>query len=72
MRARTQVSLLELLARAEVREPLDDTGLRRAMRYAADGGSVLVAASPPVSSAWAPAVERAAALAGVTIVDLLP
>ena len=72
VRTRTQVSLLELLARAEVREPLDDAGLRRAMRYAADGGRVLVAASPTVSSAWAPAVERAAALAGVTIVDLTP
>lgn len=70
VRARTQVSLLECLARAEVREPLDDAALRHAMRYAADGGSVLVAADLTVSTAWAPAIERAAAPAGVTIVDL--
>ena len=70
VRARTQASLLELLARAEVREPLDDAALNRAMRSAADGGSVLVAAGGAVPGAWAPAVQRAAALAGVTVVDL--
>src|ERR1019366_713662 len=37
MRARTQASLVELLARAEVREPLDDAALNRAMRCAAAG-----------------------------------
>ena len=70
MRARTQASLVELLARAEVREPLDDAALNRAMRCAADGGSVLVAAGGTVSGAWAPAVQRAAALAGVTVIDV--
>ena len=70
VRARTQASLLELLARAEVREPLDDAALNRAMRCAADGGSVLVAAGGAVSGARAPAVQRAAALAGVAVVDL--
>ena len=70
MRARTQASLVELLARAEVREPLDDAALNRAMRCAADGGSVLVAAGRTVSGTWAPAVQRAAALAGVTVIDV--
>jgi uncharacterized protein (DUF58 family) len=69
VRARTQASLLELLARADVREPLDDAALNRAMR-SADGGRVLVAAGRTLSGAWAPAVQRAAALAGVTVVDL--
>jgi uncharacterized protein (DUF58 family) len=69
VRARTQVSLLELLARADVREPLGDAALNRAMR-SADAGRVLVAAGRTVSAAWAPAVQRAAALAGVTVVDL--
>ena len=70
VRVRTQASLLELLARAEVREPLDEAALNRAVRCAVDGGSVLVAAGRAVSGAWAPAVQRAAALAGVTVVDL--
>lgn len=68
-RARTQASLLELLARADVREPLGDAALNRAMR-SADGGRVLVAAGRTVAAAWAPAVQRAATLAGVTVVDL--
>lgn len=72
VRARTQVALLELLARADVREPLDDAALRRAMRFAADGGRVLVAAGRAVSGAFTPAVDRAAALAGVTVIDLAP
>lgn len=70
VRARTPASLIELLARVEVREPLADAALNRAMRCAADGGSVLVAAGRTVSSAWAPEVQRAAAIAGVTVVDL--
>ena len=69
VRARTQASLLDLLARADVREPLDDAALNRAMR-SADGGRVLVAADRTVSTGWAPAVQRAAARAGVTVVDL--
>jgi uncharacterized protein (DUF58 family) len=70
VRARTQASLVELLARAEIREPLDDAALNRAMRSAADGGSVLVAAGRTEFDAWATAVTRAAALAGVTVLDL--
>jgi len=69
VRARTQASLVELLARADVCEPLGDAALNRAMRCA-DGGRVLVAAGRAVSGAWAPAVQRAAGLAGVTVVDL--
>jgi len=69
VRARTQASLLELLARADVREPLGDVALNRAMR-SADGGRVLVAAGRTVSGAWTPAVQRAAKLAGVRVVDL--
>ncbi len=69
VRARTQASLLELLARADVREPLGDAALNRAMR-SADGGRVLVAAGRTVAARWAPAVERAAALAGVMVIDL--
>jgi uncharacterized protein (DUF58 family) len=69
VRARTQASLLDLLARADVRQPLSDAALNRAMRKA-DGGRVLVAAGRTVSAAWAPAVQRAASLAGVTVVDL--
>jgi len=69
VRARTQASLLELLARADVREPLGDAALNRAMR-SADGGRVLVAAGRTVSPAWATTVQRAAALAGVTVLDL--
>jgi uncharacterized protein (DUF58 family) len=69
VRARTQASLFELLARADVREPLDDAALTRAMR-GADGGRVLVAAGRTLSAVWAPAVQRAAALAGVIVVDL--
>jgi uncharacterized protein (DUF58 family) len=69
VRARTQASLVALLARVDVREPLDDAALNRAMR-SADGGRVLVAAGGTVSVAWATAVERAAALAGVTVADL--
>jgi len=69
VRARTHASLLELLARADVREPLGDAALNRAMR-SADGGRVLVAAGRTVAGVWAPAVHRAAALAGVTVVDL--
>jgi uncharacterized protein (DUF58 family) len=70
VRARTEGSLLELLARADVREPLGDAALNRVMRCAGDGGSVLVAAGRTVSGVCAPAVQRAAALAGVTVVDL--
>jgi hypothetical protein len=69
VRARTQASLVELLARADVSEPLDDAALNRAMR-SADGGRVLVAAGRTLSGVWAPAVQRAAALAGVTVADL--
>jgi uncharacterized protein (DUF58 family) len=69
VRARTQASLLELLARADVRDPLGDTALNRAMR-SADGGQVLVAAGRKASAVWTPVVQRAAALAGVTVVDL--
>jgi uncharacterized protein (DUF58 family) len=69
VRARTQASLVELLARADVREPLGDAALNRVMR-SADGGRVLVAATRALSHAWAPAVQRAAALAGVTVVDV--
>jgi uncharacterized protein (DUF58 family) len=69
VRARTQASLLELLARADVREPLGDAALNRAMR-SADGGQVLVAAGRKASTGWGPVVQRAAALAGVTVVDL--
>jgi uncharacterized protein (DUF58 family) len=69
VRARTQASLLDLLARADVREPLGDAALNRAMR-SADGGQVLVAAGRTASAGWAPVVQRAAALAGVTVVDL--
>jgi len=69
VRARTQASLLDLLARADVREPLGDAALNRAMR-SADGGRVLVAAGRTVSGTWAPGVQRAASLAGVTVVDL--
>jgi uncharacterized protein (DUF58 family) len=69
VRARTQASLLDLLARADVRQPLSDAALNRAMRKA-DGGRVLVAAGRTVSAAWAPAVQRAASLAGVTVVHL--
>jgi uncharacterized protein (DUF58 family) len=69
VRARTQASLLELLARADVPEPLNDAALNRAMR-SADGGRVLVAAGDALSVAWAPAIRRAASVAGVTVVDL--
>jgi uncharacterized protein (DUF58 family) len=69
VRARTQAALVELLARADNREPLDDGALNRAMRVAADG-SVLLAAGRTVPVQWASAVERAAMLAGVAIVDL--
>jgi uncharacterized protein (DUF58 family) len=69
-RARTEGSLVELLARVDIPEPLNDAAVNRALRCAADGGSVLVAAGRAISSAWAPAVQRAAALAGVTFVDL--
>lgn len=69
VRARTQASLVDLLARADVRVPLDDAALNRTMR-SADGGSVLVAAGRTVKSAWVPAVQRAATLAGLTVVDL--
>lgn len=69
VRARTQASLVELLARADVREPLDDAALNRTMR-SADGGTVLVAAGQTLSGVWAPAVRRAAALAGVTVAEL--
>ena len=69
VRARTQTSLLELLARADVREPLGDAALNRAMR-SADGGQVLLATGRTVSAVWASGVERAAALAAVTVVDL--
>ena len=69
VRARTQASLIELLARADVRAPLDDAALNRAMR-SADGGRVLVAAGGTFSGGGAPAVQRAAALAGVTVAHL--
>jgi uncharacterized protein (DUF58 family) len=69
VRARTEGSLVELLARTETREPLDDAALSRAMRFAADGGSVLVVAGRTVLSAWTPAVLRAATMAGATVVD---
>lgn len=70
VRARTQGSLVDLLARADICEPLDDAALARAMRCTADGGSVVVAAGRTVSPAWAPAVQRAAALVGVAVVEL--
>jgi uncharacterized protein (DUF58 family) len=70
VRARTQGSLVELFARADPRGPLSEAALNRAMRFAADGGSVLVAAGRAALDASAPAVQRAAALAGVTVVDL--
>ena len=70
VRARTQGSLVELLARADIPEPLDDAALSRAMRCTTDGGSVVVAARRTVSGAWVPAVQRAAALVGATVVEL--
>jgi uncharacterized protein (DUF58 family) len=69
VRARTQAALVELLARADVREPLDDGALTRAMRCAADG-SVLVAAGRTVPRSWASAIDRAAALAAVRVIDV--
>ncbi len=69
LRARTQAALVELLARVDVREPLGDGALTRAMRCAADG-SVLVAAGRTVPKGWAAAVERAAALAAARVIDL--
>lgn len=69
VRARTEGSLIELLARADVREPLNEAALNRAMRSASDGGSVVLATGRTVPGAWMPAVQRVAALAGVTILD---
>lgn len=69
VRARTQASLVELLARADIRVPLDDGALNRAMRCAADG-NVLVAAGRTVPVAWVSAIRRAAALSAVGVIDL--
>jgi uncharacterized protein (DUF58 family) len=70
VRARTQASLLELLARADVREPLDDAALRAVLRAAGDGGSLLVAVGQSVLVSWVPTVRRVAAMAGISVVDV--
>jgi hypothetical protein len=65
--ARNEASLLELLARADVPEALADAALHRAVRTAADGGAVVIAAGHSVPAAWRAAVQRAAVLNGATV-----
>lgn len=68
VRARNEASLLELLARADASQPLAEAPMQRALRNAAAGGSVLIAAGRSVSADWRVAVQRAAAGAGATLV----
>jgi uncharacterized protein (DUF58 family) len=69
VRARTEGALLELLARADVPEPLSEAALQRALRGAANGGQVLLANGPSVPAEWRLAVRRAAAAAGARVMD---
>jgi uncharacterized protein (DUF58 family) len=68
VRARNEASLLELLARADVPDALADIPMQRALRNAAGGGTVLIAAGRSISADWRAAVQRAAAAAGATVV----
>ena len=67
VRARNEASLLDLLARADVPDPLADVAMQRALRNAA-GGTVLIAAGRSISPNWRAAVHHAAVAAGATVV----
>lgn len=68
VRARNEASLLELLARADVPDAHAAGPMQRALRRAAGGGSVLIAAGGSISADWRRAVQRAATGAGATVV----
>jgi uncharacterized protein (DUF58 family) len=68
VRARNEASLLELLARADMPDALPDAPMQRALRNAADGGSVLIAAGRSISADWRAAVQRAATGVGATVI----